>query len=71
MSDFMTKEQIEDAFIVSAGIVDHEFSQDVVERCKPLMEAMKQRIIDANGSDEVMQQIDNELMAEWNKLHGK
>lgn len=71
MSKTMTKEQIERAFANAAGNVNHEFSQDVIDCCKPFMEAMKQRIIAENGSDEVMKQIDDELMAEWNKLHGK
>lgn len=67
----MNHEQIERAFNVAGGIVNHEFSQDVIESCKPLMESMKQRLIDANGSDEVFEQIDQELMNEWNKLHKK
>jgi len=55
-------------FRSSKGIVDHEFSQEVIDACRADVEARQQRIL--NG-ETTFEQEDAALMAEWKKLNSK
>ena len=39
------KERLKEIFRSSKGIVDHEFSQEVIDACKPYEDARHQRIL--------------------------
>ena len=60
------KEKLKEIFRSSKGIVDHEFSQEVIDACRADVEARQQRIL--NG-ETTFEQEDAALMAEWKKLN--
>lgn len=60
--------KLQDAFRVAKGIVDHEFSQEVIDSCREVDEARQQRIL--NG-ETTFEQEDDALMAEWRRLNPK
>ena len=62
------KERLKEIFRSSKGIVDHEFSQEVIDACREADEASQQRIL--NG-ETTFEQEDAALMAEWKKLNSK
>ena len=62
------KERLKEIFRSSKGIVDHEFSQEVIDACREADEARQQRIL--NG-ETTFEQEDAALMEEWYKLNSK
>jgi hypothetical protein len=62
------KQQLLEAFRSAKGIVDHEFSQEVIDACREADEAREQRIL--NG-ETTFEQEDAALMEEWQKLNPK
>ena len=62
------KERLKEIFRSSEGIVDHEFSQEVIDACREADEARQQRIL--NG-ETTFEQEDTALMAEWRRLNPK
>ncbi len=62
------KQQLLKAFRSAKGIVDHEFSQEVIDACREADEARQQRIL--NG-ETTFEQEDAALMEEWYKLNSK
>jgi hypothetical protein len=48
------------------GIVDHEFTQDVIDICEPQIQATIQRVIKGETTFEEQEAL---LLAEWNALH--
>jgi hypothetical protein len=62
------KERLKKIFRSSKGIVDHEFSQEVIDACREADEARQQRIL--NG-ETTFEQEDAALMAEWRRLNPK
>lgn len=62
------KNELLAAFKSAKGIVDHEFSQDVIDACRAKDEARQQRLLNGETSFE---QEDAALMAEWRRLNPK
>lgn len=62
------KQQLLKAFRSAKGIVDHEFSQEVIDASREADEARQQRIL--NG-ETTFEQEDAALMEEWYKLNSK
>ena len=62
------KERLKEIFRSSEGIVDHEFSQEVIDACREADEARQQRIL--NG-ETTFEPADAALLAEWRRLHPK
>ncbi len=62
------KQQLLEAFRSAKGIVDHEFSQEVIDACREADEAREQRIL--NG-ETTFEQEDAALMEEWRKSNPK
>lgn len=62
------KQQLLEAFRSAKGIVDHEFSQEVIDASREADEARQQRIL--NG-ETTFEQEDAALMAEWRRLNPK
>ena len=62
------KERLKEAFRSAKGIVDHEFSQDVIDACQPYENARHQRLL--NG-ETTFEEEDAALMAEWRELNKK
>ena len=62
------KQQLLEAFRSAKGIVDHEFSQEVIDASREADEARQQRIL--NG-ETTFEQEDAALMEEWQKLNPK
>lgn len=62
------RQQLLKAFRSAKGIVDHEFSQEVIDACREADEARQQRIL--NG-ETTFEQEDAALMEEWYKLNSK
>jgi len=60
--------KLQEAFRAAKGIVDHEFSQEVIDACREADEARQQRIL--NG-ETTFEQEDAALMAEWRRLNPK
>ena len=62
------KEVLKKIFRRSEGVVDHVFSQEVIDACREADEARQQRIL--NG-ETTFEQEDAALMAEWRRLNPK
>ena len=62
------RQQLLEAFRSAKGIVDHEFSQKVIDACREADEARQRRIL--NG-ETTFEQEDAALMEEWYKLNSK
>lgn len=62
------KERLKEIFRISKGIVDHEFSQEVIDACQADEYARHQRIL--NG-ETTLEQEEAALMAEWRRLNPK
>ena len=62
------RQQLLEAFRSAKGIVDHEFSQEVIDACREADEAREQRIL--NG-ETTFEQEDAALMEEWRKSNPK
>jgi hypothetical protein len=62
------KQQLLEAFRSAKGIVDHEFSQEVIDASREADKARQQRIL--NG-ETTFEQEDAALMEEWRKLNPK
>jgi len=62
------KERLKEIFRSSKGIVDHEFSQDVIDACQADEDARRQRVL--NG-ETTLEQEEAALMAEWKRLNSK
>ena len=62
------KERLKEIFRSSEGIVDYEFSQEVIDACREADEARQQRIL--NGETTLAQE-EAALMAEWRRLNPK
>ncbi|HHP4966269.1 MULTISPECIES: hypothetical protein [Acinetobacter] len=62
------KQQLLEAFRSAKGIVDHEFTQEIIDSCQSEDQARQQRIL--NG-ETTFEQEDAALMAEWKKLNSK
>ena len=60
--------KLQEAFRVAKGIVDHEFSQEVIDACREADEARQQRIL---SGETTFEQEDAVLMAEWRRLNPK
>lgn len=62
------KERLKEVFRSAKGIVDHEFSQEVIDACQAADQARQQRIL--NG-ETTFEQEDAALMGEWRRLNPK
>lgn len=62
------KQQLLEAFRSAKGIVDHEFSQEVIDASREADEARQQLIL--NG-ETTFEQEDAALMEEWRKSNPK
>ena len=62
------KERLKEIFRSSEGIVDHEFSQEIIDACQADEDARHQRIL--NG-ETTLEQEEAALMAEWRRLNPK
>ena len=62
------KQLLLEAFRSAKGIVDHEFSQEVIDASREADEARQQRIL--NG-ETTFEQEDAALMEEWRKSNPK
>ncbi len=62
------KERLKEAFRSAKGIVDHEFSQEIIDACRANVEARQQRLL--NG-ETTFEEEDAALMAEWGELNKK
>ncbi|MEN8383498.1 hypothetical protein [Acinetobacter radioresistens] len=62
------KERLKEIFRSSKGIVDYEFSQDVIDACQADEDARRQRVL--NG-ETTLEQEEAALMAEWRRLNSK
>ena len=62
------KQQLLEAFRSAKGIVDHEFSQEVIDASREADEARQQSIL--NG-ETTFEQEDAALMEEWRKSNPK
>lgn len=62
------KEQLREAFRNTKGIVDYEFSQEVIDACQAADQARQQSIL--NG-ETTFEQEDAALMAELRRLNPK
>jgi len=60
------KARLQEIFKSSKGIVDHDFSQDIIDACQADEDARRQRVL--NG-ETTLEQEEEALMAEWEKLH--
>jgi len=60
--------KLQDAFRAAKGIVDHEFSKDIINACEAADQARQQRIL--NG-ETTFEEEDAALMAEWRRLNPK
>lgn len=60
------KEKLLSAFKSAKGIVDHEFSQEIIDTCHVKEQARQQRILDGETTFE---EEDAALMVEWRKLN--
>ena len=50
------------------GNVDHEFSQDVIDKCEPYIQSTIERVIKGETTFEAEEK---KLLALWNELHKK
>ncbi|EHU3266915.1 hypothetical protein [Acinetobacter baumannii] len=62
------KERLKEIFRSSKGIIDHEFSQEIIDACQADEDARHQRIL--NG-ETTLEQEEATLMAEWRRLNPK
>ncbi|ENU34776.1 hypothetical protein [Acinetobacter parvus] len=62
------KERLKEAFRSAKGIVDHEFSQEIIDASAESVKARQQRLL--NG-ETTFEQEDAALMAEWRRLNPK
>ena len=62
------RQQLLEAFRSAKGIVDHEFSQEVIDASREADEARQPRIL--NG-ETTFEQEDAALMEEWYKLNSE
>ena len=62
------RQQLLEAFRSAKGIVDHEFTQEVIDASREADEARQQRIL--NG-ETTFEQEDAALMEEWRKSNPK
>ncbi|HGW3737726.1 TPA: hypothetical protein ACNH0K_003871 [Acinetobacter baumannii] len=62
------KERLKEIFRSSKGIIDHEFSQEIIDACQADEDARHQRIL--NG-EMTLEQEEATLMAEWRRLNPK
>ena len=60
------REKLLNAFKSAKGIVDHEFSQEIIDACHVKDQARQQRILEGETTFE---EEDAALMAEWRKLN--
>lgn len=62
------REELLEAFRTAKAIVDHSFSDEVIQACQAEDEARQQRIL--NG-ESTFEEEDAALMAKWAKLNSK
>ena len=62
------KERLKEAFRSAKGIVDHEFSQEIIDACAEMVKAKQQRLL--NG-ETTFEEEDAALMVEWRRLNHK
>lgn len=62
------REELLEAFRTAKAIVDHSFSDEVIQACQAEDEARQQRIL--NG-ESTFEEEDASLMAKWTKLNSK
>ena len=62
------KERLKEAFRSAKGIVDHEFSQEIIDASAESVKVRQQRLL--NG-ETTFEQEDAALMAEWRRLNPK
>lgn len=62
------KERLKEIFRSSKAIVDHEYSQDIIDACKADEDARRQRVL--NG-ETTLEQEEAALLAEWGRLNPK
>lgn len=65
------REQLEESIRSATASVNLEFSQEVIDNCKPLSDLIDQFIIANDGSKEAFQAVDDVLMEKWRELHQK
>lgn len=62
------REELLEAFRTAKAIVDHSFSDEVIQACQAEDEARQQRILNGKSTFE---EEDAALMAKWAKLNSK
>ncbi|WP_151823280.1 hypothetical protein [Acinetobacter oleivorans] len=61
----LDKKQI-DQFWTNLGIVNQEFDQETIDRCKPILDGIAQRVL--NG-ETTLEEEELKLLAEWKRLN--
>jgi len=65
MHDSIDQKQI-DQFWSNPGIVDQEFDQEIIDRCKPTLDEIAQRVL---KGETTLEEEELKLLAEWKKLN--
>lgn len=65
MHDSINQKQI-DQFWSNPGIVDQEFDQEIIDRCKPTLDGIAQRVL---KGETTLEEEELKLLAEWKKLN--
>ncbi|MCQ1100069.1 hypothetical protein NNO92_17075 [Acinetobacter baumannii] len=55
-----------DQFWTNLGIVNQEFDQETIDRCKPILDGIAQRVL--NG-ETTLEEEELKLLAEWKRLN--
>lgn len=65
MHNSIDQKQI-DQFWSNPGIVDQEFDQETIDRCKPTLHGIAQRVL---KGETTLEEEELKLLAEWKKLN--
>lgn len=65
MQNLIDQKQI-DQFWTNLGIVNQEFDQETIDRCKPILDGIAQRVL--NG-ETTLEEEELKLLAEWKRLN--
>ncbi|WP_336957663.1 hypothetical protein [Acinetobacter johnsonii] len=65
MHDSIDQKQL-DQFWSNPGIVDQEFDQETIDRCKPTLDGIARRVL---KGETTLEEEELKLLAEWKKLN--
>jgi len=65
MHDSIDQKQL-DQFWSNPGIVDQEFDQEIIDKCKPTLDGIAQRVL---KGETTLEEEELKLLAEWKELN--